>query len=305
MASGRNNKTRLVGLILRWYAQHGRSLPWRKTRNPYRILISETMLQQTQVQRVLSRYPEFLRKFPTVRSLARAPLRDVVMIWRGMGYNNRAVRLHVLARTVLETHDGVLPDTQEALRTLPGIGRYTANALLAFAFGRSVPVVDVNVRRVLSRILWKMGSLDSLQDEESVWKAAEALLPPGRAYDWNQALMDLGATICTARAPRCDSCPVVAVCASGKTMGRTVAPGAKKEPSFNSIPNRAYRGRIIELLRDSKGSIRAADIGKRIHAGFSKRNERWLTSLICGLERDGLVTTIGKGPVISRRVCLA
>src|SRR5512133_432096 len=114
MASGRNNKTRLAGLILRWYAHHGRSLPWRNTRNPYRILISETMLQQTQVQRVLSKYPELLRQFPTVRSLARAPLRDVVMIWRGMGYNNRAVRLHVLARTVLEAHDGVLPDTHDA-----------------------------------------------------------------------------------------------------------------------------------------------------------------------------------------------
>ena len=178
MASRRNNRTRLTGLVLRWYARHGRILPWRETRNPYRILISETMLQQTQVQRVLTRYPEFLHRFPTFRSLAKAPLRDVVMIWRGMGYNNRAVRLHLLARAVVQEHDGVLPDNHEALSALPGIGRYTANALLAFAFGRTVPVVDVNVRRVLSRILWEMESMNSVQEEKAVWKAAERLLPP-------------------------------------------------------------------------------------------------------------------------------
>ncbi len=122
MVSRRDKKLRLVSLILRWYARHGRPLPWRNTRNPYRILISETMLQQTQVQRVLLKYPEFLRRFPTLRSLASAPLRDVVMLWRGMGYNNRAVRLHILARTVVEKHGSALPEDQVSLRTLPGIG---------------------------------------------------------------------------------------------------------------------------------------------------------------------------------------
>jgi A/G-specific adenine glycosylase len=305
MASKRNNKTRLAGLILRWYARHGRPLPWRNTRNPYRILVSETMLQQTQVARVLTKYPEFLRRFPTVRSLAKASLRDVVMIWRGLGHNSRAVRLHVLARTVHEVHDGVLPDNHQALSTLPGIGRYTANALLSFAFGRSVPVVDVNVRRVLSRILWKMESISSFQDEQSVWEAAESLLPAGRAYDWNQALMDLGATICTARTPRCDSCPVVSVCASWETMRRTVEPARKKGPSLKGIPNRIYRGRIMELLRDSKRGMRVVDVGKRILAGYTKHNERWLSSLVDGLERDGLITIIGGGPTISRRIKLA
>jgi len=305
MASRRHNETRLAGLVLRWYASNGRTLPWRGTRNPYRILISETMLQQTQVQRVLIKYPEFLRRFPTVRSLSRAPLRDVVMIWRGMGYNNRAVRLHFLARTVVEAYDGVLPDNHESLRTLPGIGRYTANALLSFAFGRSVPVVDVNVRRVLSRILWKMNSIGSLQDEEAVWRAAESLLPPGNAYEWNQALMDLGATVCTGRAPRCNKCPAVSVCASWKKMRRTAAPALKKERTFHGTPNRAYRGRIIEVLRDVRRSVPAEALGKRIHKGFSKRNEHWLRSLIDGLERDGLVVTSGKGPMLSRRVTLA
>ncbi len=263
------------------------------------------MLQQTQVKRVLLKYPEFLQRFPTVRSLARAPLRDVVMIWRGMGYNNRAVRLHVLARTVLDQHDGVLPHDPDALRALPGIGRYTANALLSFAFGRSVPVVDVNVRRVLSRLLWEMESTASLQDEPSVWEAAEALLPPGRAYDWNQALMDLGATICTAKAPRCDTCPAISVCASWKSMRPAAAPVSRKERSFNGIPNRMYRGRIIEVLRGSRRSMTVADVAERIYKGFSKKHERWLTSLISGLERDGLVTTIGGGPMITRRIALA
>lgn len=305
MAFRRDNTNRVVGLILRWYAGHGRALPWRKTRDPYRILISETMLQQTQVQRVLGKYPEFLRRFPTVRSLANAPLRDVVMIWRGMGYNNRAVRLHLLARMVAQTHGGTLPDNHKGLLALPGIGRYTANALLAFAFGRSVPVVDVNVRRVLSRIFWRMKSTSSIQDEETVWRAAESLLPPGRAYDWNQALMDLGATICTARAPRCDTCPVVSVCASWNTMRRTATQSVKRERSFQGTPNRAYRGRIVEVLRDSKRSVRIEELGKRIHEGFSKRNERWLATLVNGLERDGLIVTNGKGPMLSRRVALA
>jgi A/G-specific adenine glycosylase len=305
MAYRRDKKLRLVSLILRWYARHGRPLPWRNTRNPYRILISETMLQQTQVQRVLIKYPEFLRRFPTMQSLASAPLRDVVMIWRGMGYNNRAVRLHILARTVVEKHGSALPEDQVSLRTLPGIGKYTANALLSFAFGASVPVVDVNVRRVLSRIRWKMVTTGSLQDEGTVWQTAEELLPPGRAYDWNQALMDLGATICTARNPRCDECPVMSVCVSRRSMRRIAVPLLKKELMFHGIPNRAYRGRIIDVLRGSKRSMRVEDVGKRIHTGFSRRNERWLTSLIAGLERDGLVATTGSGPVITRRVRLA
>jgi A/G-specific adenine glycosylase len=291
--------------MLRWYARHGRQLPWRCTRNPYRILISETMLQQTQVQRVLLKYPEFLQRFPTMRSLAKAPLRDVVMLWRGMGYNNRAVRLHVLARTVVEKHAGALPKDRDVLRSLPGIGRYTASALLCFAFGGSVPVVDVNVRRVLSRILWKMDSIYSLQDERIVWEAARSVLPRGRAYDWNQALMDLGATICTARAPRCDECPVASVCLSSGTMSRIPVPRVKKERLFHGIPNRAYRGRIIEALRGSKRSLHVVDVGRKIHTRYSKRHERWLTTLIAGLERDGLVTTIGIGPTLTRRVRLA
>lgn len=305
MESTHVDTTRLTSLILRWYARHGRSLPWRNTRDPYRILVSETMLQQTQVVRVLVKYPEFLQRFPTVQSLARAPRRDVVMIWRGMGYNNRAVRLHLLARTVVDAHAGALPDDREALNALPGVGRYTANALLSFAFEKSVPVVDVNVRRVLSRILWKMESLSSVQDERRVWQAAESLLPRGRAYDWNQALMDLGATICTARSPRCSDCPVASLCMSHTGMRRTAPPTIKKERLINGLPGRAYRGKIIEVLRESDRSMRVEAVGKRIHTGFSRRHGRWLASLISRLERDGLVTTRGSGPMITRRIALA
>jgi A/G-specific adenine glycosylase len=305
LASGSPRQARLAGLILRWYSRHGRQLPWRETRDPYRILVSETMLQQTQVARVLVKYPEFLRRFPSVRSLARAPRREVVMLWRGMGYNNRAVRLHLLAQTVLESHDGALPDDGDALGALPGVGRYTANALLSFAFGRSVPVVDVNVRRVLSRILWKMETFASVRDERTIWEAAEELLPARRAYDWNQALMDLGATICTARAPRCGECPVAPLCASCGTMRPPAPRPLKKERLFGGLPNRAYRGRIIEVLRAREGNMTVGAIGQRIRAGFSERDERWLTSLISGLERDGLITTAGMGPMITRRVALA
>ena len=145
--------------VLRWYRQNGRTLPWRGEQDPYRVLVSEVMLQQTQVSRVLEKYPLFLKQFPTLRALARAERSSVIRAWRGMGYNNRAVRLHLLAQTVVNSHGGVLPRTEEELTLLPGIGRYTARALLSSVFHIPVPVVDVNVHRFFSRLFWPMRTL--------------------------------------------------------------------------------------------------------------------------------------------------
>lgn len=308
------NRRRVVAALLRWYASHGRKLPWRlpietttrssKVHSAYRILVSEVMLQQTQVARVVEKHPEFLRHFPTLQRLALARQRDVVVAWRGMGYNNRAVRLHRLAQMVVEKHGGVLPRTFEELMQLPGVGRYTANAVLSSAFGAHVPVVDVNVRRVLSRVFRKMRSTAHMMEERAVWKLAEDLLPKGKAYHWNQALMDLGATVCTARRPLCGDCPIQRVCASGKAMRSPGKRTPHPENSRNGVPDRMYRGRIVDALRANGGrrSIPAGVLGRTIDM---KGNARRLASLLQGLLNDGVIEMKGGGAFKRRRISLA
>ena len=312
--------------ILSWYRQTGRSLPWRRTRRPYRVLLSEVMLQQTQVSRVEQKYPEFLRKFPTLRALAHAPQRDVIMAWRGLGYNNRAVRLHALAKHLHGDKGGRFPRDVEALNRLPGIGRYTAHAIAAFAFGQQHPVVDVNVRRVLSRFFFRMKTTAALVDESTAWRIAGEVLPAGKAYDWNQALMDLGATVCTAARPRCMGCPVATVCASRPSMKpvprRFASAGAHeagqtpparrqatppREPSHRGIPLRMYRGRVIEALRDAhpRRSVSALRLGKAILPHFTERDRRVFHRVLRALERDGLVEVRRGQRAMPERISLA
>ncbi len=200
--------------LLAWYARHGRDLPWRRTRVPYRVLVSEIMLQQTQVERVIPKYREFLKTYPTLRALAAADVDDVRRLWYPLGYNVRPVRLHAIARETLARYGGRLPDDGEALRALPGVGRYTAGAMLSFAFGRDAAVLDTNVRRVLGRVFLGPRRLKRLRGEASLWALAQALVPRGRGYDFNQALMDFGATWCTPRRPRCPRCPMRRFCAT-------------------------------------------------------------------------------------------
>jgi A/G-specific adenine glycosylase len=197
--------------LLTWYARSGRKLPWRRTRDPYRVLVSEVMLQQTQVSRVVPKYREWLQRYPSLEALAGASAAEVRETWHPLGYNIRPLRLRAIARRVVRRHGGRLPETREGLLALKGIGAYTAGAVLSFAFGRDAAILDTNVRRVLRRV-W-MGERSRVRDG-ALWELAAQLLPPGRAYDFNQALMDLGATICTARSPRCGTCPLAGVCAS-------------------------------------------------------------------------------------------
>ena len=212
--------------LLAWYGKHGRDLPWRRTRAPYRVLVSEIMLQQTQVDRVIPKYREFLRRYPTLERLARARVTDVRRLWYPLGYNIRPVRLHAIARETVARYGGRLPDTAEDLRRLPGIGRYTAGAILSFAFGRDAAVLDTNVRRVLGRVFWGPRRLGRVRGDNAFWDLAEALVPRGRAYDFNQALMDFGATWCTPRKPKCPPCPMRGFCASyaGLTKRRNGRP---------------------------------------------------------------------------------
>jgi len=201
--------------LLAWYRRHGRDLPWRRTRVPYRVLVSEIMLQQTQVDRVIPKYRQFLRTFPTLTALAAAPVEQVRQLWYPLGYNVRPLRLHAIACESVARYRGRLPDSAEALRALPGIGRYTAGAVLSFAYGRDTAILDTNVRRVLTRVFLGPRRSARLRGDKALWELAEALVPKGWGYDFNQALMDFGATRCTPHRPRCDGCPMRAFCATG------------------------------------------------------------------------------------------
>ena len=279
-------KSALHPLLLEWYARHRRDLPWRRTRNPYRILISEVMLQQTQVSRVLVFYKNWLRLFPTFSALADAPKRSVLLAWSGLGYNNRALRIQSLARTVVESYYSKLPNDIEILQQLPGIGRYTAHALACFAFGQPVPVVDVNVKRILTRLFSKATSADVTISEKEAWTRAAAILSAQDAYDWNQALMDLGAGICTAVSPDCEICPLASCCESAglPALRRKSVRAKKQEPGFRGIPRRIIRGEILKLLH---GQSRTR---KNLRALLSEKlSERELHAILETMKSDGLI----------------
>jgi A/G-specific adenine glycosylase len=275
--------------VLRWYRRNGRSLPWRGSPNPYHVLLSEIMLQQTQVNRVLVKFPEFLRRYPTLKSLAAAPVRDVIVAWRGMGYNNRAVRLLALARHLVDRTQGRLPRTREELLELPGIGRYTAAAVLSSVYGAREPVVDVNVRRFFSRMLYRMPTLDAMAGESEIWNDALHLLPSGNPYRWNQALMDMGALVCTARNPSCDRCPVNSLCVSRPTMRRERRPARKVERSHRGIPLRIFRGRIVEQLRNAPAGMPERAITGVVFPSPAPADRAVVRQLLSALERDGIV----------------
>ena len=200
--------------LLAWYRGHGRSLPWRETIDPYHILVSEVMLQQTQVDRVLPKYHEWLNHYPSFESLAAANEAEVVRRWYPLGYNIRPRRLHAIAREAVTRFDGALPDDEETLLSFKGIGAYTAGAIRSFAFGKRAAILDTNVARVLYRVFVGRGDMKAHAMKQRLWAISWAVLPHRHMFDFNQALMDLGATVCSARAPRCQACPMARGCRS-------------------------------------------------------------------------------------------
>ena len=228
-----------------WAQSVRRDLPWRATRDPWAILVSETMLQQTQAPRVIPKYESFLLRFPTVTACAMAGVGEVVDEWAGLGYNRRAVFLHRLAVTVVERHEGRIPDDIDALLALPGVGAYTARAVLAFAFERDIAVVDTNVGRVLARLSGHRLRLSHAQ------QLADRLVPDGDGWKWNQSMLDLGALVCVAQSARCAHCPVRDVCrwrGEGADPARASA-GVSRGQSRFAGSDRQGRGRLVDALR--------------------------------------------------------
>ena len=200
--------------LLRWYDANQRDLPWRKTRDPYKILVSEIMLQQTQVDRVVPKYHEFLQRYPTWQALAKARTPELKRAWYPLGYNIRPVRLRAIAQRTVREHHGHLPNTYDGLIAMDGVGRYTAGAVLSFAFNQDAPILDTNVARLLSRYFGIRGALRGGNVQRRLWRLAAAVIPKGKGYGINEAMMDFGATVCTARSPRCPSCVLRRTCRS-------------------------------------------------------------------------------------------
>jgi len=261
---------RVQAALVAWYRRQARDLPWRHTRDPYAILVSEVMLQQTQVERVIPKWHAWLARFPTLDDLASAPRSEAIRAWQGLGYNLRAVRLHAIATQAVAEFGGELPRSVEGLMQLKGIGRYTAGAVACFAYEQPVAMVDTNVRRVLSRVFGV--------EPTRVEAMAQSVVPAGDAYLWNQALMDLGATLCRTRQPLCLVCPLLGEC--GGPRNSSVKP--RQLGQFRES-NRYYRGRILDDLRHIP-AVSLDELAAR-HAGRADLIERLIADGL--LEREG------------------
>lgn len=239
----------VVERLLDWYAEHQRDLPWRRSGDAYAVWVSEIMLQQTRVDTVIPYFERFLARFPTVEALARAPLQDVLKAWENLGYYSRARNLHQAAREVVARFSGEIPQDREALRSLPGIGPYTAAAILSFAFGKPEATVDGNVRRVLCRVFGIQDPVDRAPGLRAVEARAGDLVPEDRPGDFNQALMDLGSSVCTPRAPRCSACPLQGLCAAEEDGDPEALPVKEKR---KPVPRRLA---VAGVIQDSRGRL--------------------------------------------------
>ncbi|HEY1976578.1 MAG TPA: A/G-specific adenine glycosylase [Candidatus Baltobacteraceae bacterium] len=272
--------------LLEWYGVHGRAdLPWRVVRDPYYTLVSEFMLQQTQVDRVVPKFRTFVQRFPTIETLAAASVADVLREWKGLGYNSRAVRLKRVAEAVVERHGGRMPESASALLDLPGIGPYTASAIRAFAFDVDDLPVDTNVRRIVERV-------------------GQPLEPPGgKAHDWASALMDLGATICKARVPKCLLCPLQSECASAPLSPSACVPAPRKRG--DTVPfektARYARGRVIDRLRELPPGKRISflDLHRDLEPLLPGRTVEEVRAFVRALERDGLIARDGESVALA------
>lgn len=279
--------------LLNWYVSEKRDLPWRKTDDPYKKFVAEIMLQQTQVSRVVDKYQEFVERFPSFEVLAKTSRTEVIRMWSSLGYNIRAVRLHVIAKRIVDKHEGILPSNPQILRTFKGVGQYTVAALSSFAFGENTAVVDTNIRRILTRLTGQTSPLRAEQLEA----VARSFLPSGNTSDWNQALMDLGAAVCLPK-PKCDICPLNAHCSSASLFEKCTGAVAHQRPAYVAPPQppfkgsrRFFRGRIIEALRLSPNGLTLDQLHDLVHP--DSQLPQFLV-IVEGLESDGLLNMFKK-----------
>ena len=244
MPLNRQQKLEFQRRLSAWYYRHGRDLPWRRTTDAYAILVSEVMLQQTQVERVLDYYHRFLVRFPTIEALALASVEAVLEVWQGLGYYRRARNLHRAAQHVMDHHQGIFPNTFEDIAALPGVGRYTAGAICCFAFGQRVAILDTNVQRVLERVFVRRYASRTSAMQKRLWRLAEEVLPRGmEAWVINQAMMDLGATVCTAQNPRCSQCYLRSLCSA--------APNFTKQQELFQYPEGESTDEALPLVAEA------------------------------------------------------
>lgn len=287
--------------ILEWYTYNQRTLPWRTNNGPYHVLVSEFMLQQTQVPRVIEKFKEFMERFPALQDLAHASKAEVIEAWSGLGYNRRALLLHKFAQEVCEKYDGIIPSSKEQLQELPGMGPYTTGAILSFAYNLSEPAIDVNIRRIYLRFFQgkDQGLPMSKKEEQELYQLAKQTIPTHKSAEFHSALMDFGSLVCTRNAPSCPDCPLQKSCAffplyKHKKEEVLFVMEKKKEQGITEngrhIPNRIFRGRIVEFARKNSGKeILIDDLGKMIKKDYKKKDGAWLLSLLEKLQGDGLL----------------
>jgi A/G-specific adenine glycosylase len=275
-------------LLLSWYEKNRRELPWRDSVDPYAILVSEFMLQQTGVARVRPIFDQFVERFPSFEALAVASRLDVIRAWAGLGYNRRAINLHECAKVICDQYDGKLPPDPVLLRRLPGVGPYTVAAIRCFIFGEDVAAIDTNVRRVVGRVLLGTPATPLESDRQ-----AASIVPCGAGANWNQALMDLGATCCTAGSPSCEVCPLVAICLAAPDLTRSrprrvIAEG--REPYLGS--RRHLRGQIVKAVRQLEPgeSLSVPDLTRVVQGDPTDDAVENVTALAASLARDGLIS---------------
>jgi A/G-specific adenine glycosylase len=277
--------------MLEWFGRAGRGLPWRATRDPYRVLVAEMLAQQTQAARAAAAWPRFLERFPDVEALAAATPAEVLRAWQGIGYNRRAIALQAAAGAVVER--GGWPETVEGLAALPGVGPYTARAVACFALGQQVAPVDTNVARVLARAL--TGGDPGDLGPAARQRLADEAMPPGRAWEWSSALMDVGALHCRPQ-PRCQGCPLAPGC-----RWRALGPAAPRHRPRTQAPfatsDRRWRGAVVRALASAPEGLEAAVLAEEVEAGAAERPAGWFERLLMRLEEDGMVVRASDGRV--------
>ena len=288
--------------ILQWYSTHKRNLPWRKPGiDPYYVVVSEIMLQQTQVPRVIEKFYEFTALFPTIEDLAAASKADVIQAWSGLGYNRRALLLHKFAQEVVERYQGKIPRTPAELITLSGIGPYSACSIASFAFNLPEPAIDVNVRRIYMRFFKgkDRGLPMGTKDEQELYQLVKSGIPNGKSMELHNALMDFGSLVCTRDVPKCSGCPLQKSCAFFPlyttekekvlfVMEKKMEKGIVEFGRY--IPNRIFRGRIVELVRRNGGKeIAFNEFGKTIKKDYNPQEAKWLLGLCEALRKDKLI----------------